>query len=93
MEMARIGNKYLTEEEPWKKFKENKERTEEILVVCLKIIYKLSITGEPFLPFTSKKIFKMLNISSHKWNDSLNNSVHLKILNTENPLLFDKIEN
>ena len=93
IEIARIGNKYLTEEEPWKKFKENKERTEEILVVCLKIIYKLSITGEPFLPFTSNKLFKILNISKPKWNESLNNSVDLKILNTEIPFLFDKIEN
>ena len=93
MEIARIGNKYLTEEEPWKKFKENKERTEEILVVCLKIIYKLSITGEPFLPFTSNKLFKILNILKPKWDESLNNSVNLKILNTEIPFLFDKIEN
>ena len=93
MEIARIGNKYLTEEEPWKKFKENKERTEEILVVCLKIIYKLSITGEPFLPFTSNKLFKILNILKPKWDESLNNSVNLKILNTKIPFLFDKIEN
>ena len=60
---------------------------------CLKIIYKLSITGEPFLPFTSNKLFKILNISKPKWNESLNNSVDLKILNTEIPFLFDKIEN
>lgn len=93
MEIARIGNKYLTEEEPWKKFKENKKRTEEILVVCLKIIYKLSITGEPFLPFTSNKLFKILNILKPKWDESLNNSVDLKILNTKIPFLFDKIEN
>ena len=90
MEIARIGNKYLTDEEPWKKFKENKKRTEEILVVCL---YKLSITGEPFLPFTSNKLFKILNILKPKWDESLNNSVDLKILNTEIPFLFDKIEN
>ena len=93
MEIARIGNKYLTDEEPWKKFKENKKRTEEILVVCLKIIYKLSITGEPFLPFTSNKLFKIFNILKPKWDESLNNSVNLKILNTEIPFLFDKIEN
>ena len=86
MEIARIGNKYLTDEEPWKKFKENKERTEEIF-------YKLSITGEPFLPFTSNKLFKILNILKPKWDESLNNSVKLKILNTKIPFLFDKIEN
>ena len=92
MEIARIGNKYLTEEEPWKKFKENKERTEEILNICLKIIYNLSITGEPFLPFTSKKIFKILNISNYKWNDSLNNNVDITISNDNIELLFEKIE-
>ena len=58
-----------------------------------KIIYKLSITGEPFLPFTSNKLFKILNILKPKWDESLNNSVNLKILNTKIPFLFDKIEN
>ena len=78
--------------EPWKKFKENKERTEEILSICLKIIYKLSITGEPFLPFTSKKIFKFLNISNYKWNDSLNNDIDITISKDNIELLFEKIE-
>ena len=92
MEIARIGNKYLTDEEPWKKFKENKERTEEILNICLKIIYKLSITGEPFLPFTSKKIFKFLNISNYKWDDFLNNDIDITISKDNIDLLFEKIE-
>ena len=92
MEIARIGNKYLTEEEPWKKFKENKDRTKEILSICLKIVYKLSITGEPFLPFTSKKIFKMLGISDYNWNVSLNNDIDIKISKDNISLLFEKIE-
>ena len=52
-----------------------------------------NLKKEPFLPFTSNKLFKILNILKPKWDESLNNSVKLKILNTKIPFLFDKIEN
>ena len=58
----------------------------------MKAIYKLSITGEPFLPFTSKKIFKMLNISNYNWNDSLNNNINITISEDNIELLFEKFE-
>ena len=66
MNLARLGNKYLTDAEPWKKQKENPE-VKTILHVSLQICAALSVLGEPFLPFTAKKIQNMLNIDIHEW--------------------------
>tara|TARA_R110002073_G_scaffold279026_1_gene443204 strand:- start:492962 stop:495094 length:2133 start_codon:yes stop_codon:yes gene_type:complete len=62
MNLARLGNKYLADEEPWKVIKENPERVQTILFVALQISSALAILSEPFLPFTSKKLKKILNI-------------------------------
>ena len=67
MNIARLGNKYLTDAEPWKKQKENPEAVKTILHVSLQICAALSVLGEPFLPFTAKKIQNMLNIDIHEW--------------------------
>lgn len=67
MNLARLGNKYLTDAEPWKKQKENPEAVKTILHVSLQICAALSVLGEPFLPFTAKKIQNMLNIDIHEW--------------------------
>lgn len=67
MNLARLGNKYLTDAEPWKKQKENPEIVKTILHVSLQICAALSVLGEPFLPFTAKKIQNMLNIDIHEW--------------------------
>ena len=67
MNLARLGNKYLTDAEPWKKQKENPEAVKTILHVSLQICAALSVLGEPFLPFTAKKIQNMLNINIHEW--------------------------
>ena len=67
MNLARLGNKYLTDAEPWKKQKENPEVVKTILHVSLQICAALSVLGEPFLPFTAKKIQNMLNIDIHEW--------------------------
>lgn len=67
MNLARLGNKYLTDAEPWKKQKENPEAVKTILHVSLQICAVLSVLGEPFLPFTAKKIQNMLNIDIHEW--------------------------
>jgi methionyl-tRNA synthetase len=62
LNLARLGNKYLADEEPWKQIKENPERVKTIMYVALQIATSLSILSEPFLPFTSKKLKGILNI-------------------------------
>ncbi len=93
MNLARIGNKYLADTEPWKLAKTDMERTATILNLALQIAANLSIAFEPFLPFSSEKLRKMLNISDAKWellgNTNLLNEGHK--LN-EASLLFEKIE-
>jgi methionyl-tRNA synthetase len=93
MNLARLGNKYLTENEPWKLFKTDPDRVATILNLSLQICAQLSIVGEPFLPFSSAKIRKTLNLPQFKWTDaSLMN--WLKEGDSINPpeLMFEKIE-
>ena len=70
MNLARLGNKYLTDSEPWKIFKTDEARVRTILNVSLQICANLSVLSEPFLPFTAKKLSEMLNLSGLKWNDA-----------------------
>jgi len=72
MNIARHGNKLLTEKEPWKTFKKDPEATGIVLYDCLQIIGNLAILCEPFLPFTSKKLFQMLNLNQKdfSWKDA-----------------------
>lgn len=60
--LARLGNKYLADEEPWKTIKTDEERTKTVMYVALQIAAALAVLSEPFLPFTSKKLKKILNI-------------------------------
>jgi methionyl-tRNA synthetase len=62
LNLARLGNKYLADEEPWKQIKENPERVKTIMYVALQIAAGLSVVCEPFLPFTSLKLAKLLNM-------------------------------
>ena len=62
IDIARLGNKYLTEKEPWKSYKENPEEAREVLHNCLHIIAHAGICLQPFLPNAAKKIFSMLNL-------------------------------
>lgn len=93
MNLARIGNKYLAETEPWKLAKSDMERTSTILHLSLQIAANLAIAFEPFLPFSSQKLRNMLNMKSFEWN-KLGQTDLLKegddISNIE--LLFTKIE-
>jgi methionyl-tRNA synthetase len=93
MNLARLGNKYLTDTEPWKKQKEQSAEIETILHLSLQICACLSILGEPFLPFTSQKLQKMLNIDLHEWKSG-GEIDHLKTGNKINSpeYLFEKIE-
>ncbi|MCF6243380.1 MAG: methionine--tRNA ligase subunit beta, partial [Bacteroidales bacterium] len=93
MNLARLGNKYLAETEPWKLIKTDENRVKTILNIALQISASLSIVLEPFLPFTSEKIRKILAIDKIAWNDLGNHDLlkagH-KIGKAE--LLFAKIE-
>jgi methionyl-tRNA synthetase len=62
MDVARLGNRYLTENEPWKTFKESPEEARDVLQNCLHIIVHMATLAQPFLPNTAQKIFGMLNI-------------------------------
>ncbi|RMA66170.1 methionine--tRNA ligase [Ulvibacter antarcticus] len=100
MNVARLGNKYLADEEPWKSIKTDEERTKTVMYVALQIASVLAVLSEPFLPFTSEKLKKMLNVSpsavegSLAWNDV---SLKQELLPTghtigKGELLFSKIE-
>ena len=93
MNLARIGNKYLAETEPWKLAKTDMERTATILHIGLQIAANLAIAFEPFLPFSSAKLRTMLNMPDFSWNqlgkiDLLATGAVLG----EATLLFEKIE-
>ncbi|MBO4531628.1 MAG: methionine--tRNA ligase [Paludibacteraceae bacterium] len=93
MNLARIGNKYLADTEPWKLSKTDMERTSSILHLSLQIAANLAIAFEPFLPFSSEKLRKMLNMQSFEWNqlgriDLLKTGAELGTPE----LLFEKIE-
>jgi len=70
MNLARLGNKYLTDNEPWKLFPADPKRTGTILNISLQLCAQLSIVAEPFLPFSSKKIAGMLSLPPLKWKDA-----------------------
>ncbi len=68
MNLARIGNRYITECEPWKVWKTDPKRVETILYVSLQLVANLAIAFEPFLPFSSARLRKMINIDSFEWS-------------------------
>jgi len=93
MNLARLGNRYLTENEPWKIFKTDPDRVKTILAVSLEIVARLAVLSEPFLPFTAEKLRKMLRIGSLGWDDAANTAL-LKAGHQlgEAVLLFEKVE-
>ena len=68
MNLARIGNRYITETEPWKVWKTDPERVKTILHICLQLTANLSIAFEPFLPFSSARLREMLDMQDFDWN-------------------------
>ena len=94
MNVARLGNKYLADEEPWKMIKENPERVKTQMYVALQIASVLAILSEPFLPFTSKKLLRILNINLNNWNLDFNDWNLTKAGHkiNEAEILFEKIE-
>ena len=93
MNLARIGNKYITDCEPWKVAKTDMGRVKTILNICLQLSANLSIAFEPFLPFSSKKLRDMLNLKECNW-DELGNTDILPAGHQlgEPSLLFEKLE-
>ena len=100
MNVARLGNKYLADQEPWKTIKTDEQRTKTVMFVALQIASALAILSEPFLPHTSKKLKEMLHINSREtqnglqWSDvAVKQTLIAKghTINT-NELLFSKIE-
>ena len=93
MNLARIGNKYITECEPWKVWKTDPKRVETILNISLQLVANLAIAFEPFLPFSSEKLRKMINMPNFEWSQ-LGSTDLLKAGDqlAEPELLFEKID-
>ena len=93
MNIARVGNKYLADTEPWKLIKTDEERVKTILNIALQLCANLAIAFEPFLPFMSKDLSAQLGLSEMKWSDLGNFSLLAEGVSIEKPrLLFEKIE-
>ena len=95
MNMARLGNKYLADEEPWKLIKTDPERVKTVMYIALQIATALAVASEPFLPFTSEKLKRMLQLGAITWESLKTNATELlkaghRIGVAE--LLFEKIE-
>ena len=93
MNLARLGNRYLTENEPWKQFKTDPERVKTVLALSLQIVAKLAVLSEPFLPFSAKKLQAMIGLEVSGWNQAK----ETVLLNEESQigeveLLFTKVE-
>ena len=94
MNVARLGNKYLADEEPWKLIKTDEERTKTIMFVALQIASALATLSEPFLPFTSDKLKGILATNVNSWNDISSKQILLPQGHQigKAVLLFSKIE-
>ena len=92
IDVARLGNKYLTDTEPWKIFEENPERVKGIIHNSVQIVANISILCEPFIPFTSKKIRELLNISDIHWSNASSSIVNAGHEISRKAHIFSKIE-
>jgi len=92
--IARIGNKHLADNEPWKIKSENPERVEQILKTSFEIVTYLAVLSEPFLPFTSEKLKKMIGINKTEWSniDNLGSEIDFNFIITNKEMLFRRIE-
>ncbi|WP_337408718.1 methionine--tRNA ligase [Paraprevotella xylaniphila] len=93
MNLARIGNKYIADSEPWKVVKTDPERVKTVIYISLQLTANLAIAFEPFLPFSSEKLRKMLNMESFEWNRLGRTDLLVSGHQLAKPeLLFEKIE-
>lgn len=93
MNIARLGNKYLADTEPWNTYKTNPERVKTIMHIAVQITAELAILSDPFLPFASKKLLNFLNLESIEWSKTGNgNLIEAGHQLNKAALLFEKIE-
>ena len=94
MNIARVGNKYLAETEPWKIKESDPKRVEQILQTSYIIITYLSVLSEPFLPFTSNKLIKMIGLKNFSWDmlDNVSENIDYSFRIDKIEMLFRKIE-
>jgi len=93
MNLARIGNKYIADSEPWKVVKNDPERVKTVIYISLQLTANLAIAFEPFLPFSSEKLRKMLNMESFEWDRLGRTDLLVSGHQLAKPeLLFEKIE-
>jgi len=92
MNLARLGNKYLADTEPWKLKKTDESRTETIMNIAMQIAASLAILSEPFIPFSSSKLKDILRLENVNWNDAGNIIVVDNHQINEAIHLFEKIE-
>lgn len=94
MNIARVGNKYLAETEPWKINESDPERVEQILQTSYIIITYLSVLSEPFIPFTSYKLMKMIGLNNFSWDmlDNISENIDYSFKIDKIEMLFRKIE-
>ncbi len=93
MNLARLGNKYLTDSEPWKVIKTDEEKVKTILNVSLQIVANLAVLSEPFLPFTAARLQKKLGMEQPSWADAGNTELIKPGHQLAKPeLLFERIE-
>ncbi len=92
MNLARLGNKYLAETEPWKLKKIDEKRTQTIMNIALQLAASLSVLSKPFLPFSAEKLAAMLNISEISWDQSAEQLLPANHQIKKATLLFERIE-
>ena len=93
MDLARLGNKYLADEEPWKVIKTDPERVKTVMNICLQITANLTIILEPFLPFSMTKLRRFINFEKQDWSELGHTDLLASGHPTNQPeLLFEKIE-
>ena len=92
IDVARLGNKYLTDNEPWKKYKEDPDFVSEVIYNSIQVVANLAILCEPFLPLTSNKIFELLNIKRLDWTSFSGNIVSSGHEINDSAHIFSRIE-
>jgi methionyl-tRNA synthetase len=92
MNLARAGNKYFNDSEPWKTIKSDKEKCATTINICLNVIYTLAELFYPIIPFSSEKLFGMLNTSSSDWKDCGKENLKTGHKLNDAEILFPKIE-
>lgn len=92
MNLARAGNKYFNDSEPWKQIKSSKEQCATTINICLQTIYTLAELFSPIIPFASEKLFKMLNAGAVDWDNAGNENLAAGHQLGKAEILFTKIE-